>query len=193
MNKSEQINELALALSKAQSQMKAAPKMKTNPFFKSKYADLAAIWDCCREPLGNNGLSVVQMPEDNDKGFMLVTMLMHESGQWISSEYNVPVLKADQQALGSAITYAKRYALSAMIGIVSDEDDDGNAATKKSNVTSIKSVEYYDQAKFDKMKEKWRSAIDSGDKTTQDLIVYLTANAKLTEEQETEINSWGSQ
>ena len=132
MTKSDDIKELALALSKTQSILKGALKDSNNPFFKSKYADLASVWEACREPLAANGLSVVQMPcNDTPDSVALETILMHTSGQWISSVFSMPVSKHDAQAVGSAITYARRYALAAVVGIA-PEDDDGNLASGKS-------------------------------------------------------------
>ncbi len=133
MNKSEQINELATALSKAQGAIKGALKDTANPFFKSKYADLSSVWEACREQLANNGLSVAQTPCKSEHGYVgIETILMHSSGQWISNDFAIPVTKVDAQGFGSAITYARRYALAAMVG-VAPEDDDGNAATGKVN------------------------------------------------------------
>ncbi len=128
MNKSENINELAAALSRAQGAIKGALKDSLNPHFKAKYADLASTWDACREQLAKNELSVVQMPDVSDTGGIAVeTILMHSSGQWISSRFVMPVPKPDAHGVGSAITYARRYALAAMVGIA-PEDDDGNKA-----------------------------------------------------------------
>ena len=128
MNKSENINELAAALSRAQGAIKGALKDSINPHFKAKYADLASTWDACREQLAKNELSVVQMPDVSDTGGIAVeTILMHSSGQWISSRFVMPVPKPDAHGVGSAITYARRYALAAMVGIA-PEDDDGNKA-----------------------------------------------------------------
>jgi hypothetical protein len=131
MLKSESIAQLADALSKAQAEMEAAKKDSANPFFKSKYADLASVWDACRGPLGKYGLSVCQMPETGEGVIAVHTMLMHSSGEWISSELRMRPIKDDPQGLGSAITYARRYALAAAVGIA-PEDDDGNQASGKS-------------------------------------------------------------
>ena len=128
MLKSETINELATALAKAQMQMKPAGMNADNPFFHSKYADLAAVWEACRKPLSDNGLSVVQGVECDTERY-LETMLLHSSGQWISSRINLTVKDNTMQGIGSAITYARRYSLSAMVGICPDDDDDGNAAS----------------------------------------------------------------
>lgn len=125
---SPEIGEIAKALAAAQGMMVNAKKSSDNPFFKSKYADLAECWDTCRDPLSKNNLSVVQMPgamEGNK--IQLTTMLMHSSGQWLKSTMTIIVGKTDAQGIGSAITYARRYALAAIVGIA-QEDDDGNAA-----------------------------------------------------------------
>lgn len=120
---------LAKALAKAQAVMEGASKDKTNPAFKSRYADLSSVWDACREPLTSNGLSVVQLVTSADKSSVTVeTRLLHEGGESISSSLTMPVEKPTAQGVGSAITYARRYALSAMVGVAPD-DDDGSAAS----------------------------------------------------------------
>lgn len=134
MKKSENINELAAALAKAQAKIESATKSAKNPFYKSNYADLPAVWASCREHLTGNGLSIAQLTDTGENGILLETVLMHSSGQWISSLYPVNPLpdkegRETPQALGSAITYARRYALMALVGIVADfEDDDGEKA-----------------------------------------------------------------
>jgi hypothetical protein len=126
---SEQINDLAAALSKAQKEIKGAVKDSTNPHFKSSYADLASVWEACREAITSNGLAVVQTPHTDEAGNChIVTMLTHASGQWIRDTFSLPPTKADPQGYGSAITYMRRYALAAIVG-VAPEDDDGNAAS----------------------------------------------------------------
>ena len=130
MNSSPEIKDLATAMAKFQAELKPAIKGNTNPYFKSRYADLQACWDCCREALVKNGLSVVQGSRESNGEIVTVdTRLMHASGQWIESSLTMKPAKADPQGVGSAVTYARRYALSAILGIVADEDDDGNAAT----------------------------------------------------------------
>jgi hypothetical protein len=121
------IAELAAALCKAQAQMEGAKKDATNPHFKNKYADLAAVWAAIREPLTSNGLSVVQLLRDVQNGIEVETILLHTSGQQIGSVLAMPASKNDAQGYGSAATYARRYALMALVG-VAPEDDDGNAA-----------------------------------------------------------------
>jgi hypothetical protein len=121
---------LARALARAQGVMASASKDKTNPAFKSRYADLASVWDACREPLTSNGLAVVQLVTAADKASVTVeTRLLHESGESVSSVLTMPVEKPTAQGVGSAITYARRYALSALVGVAPDDDDDGNAAS----------------------------------------------------------------
>lgn len=132
MQMSENINELATALAKAQGEMKNAGKNSDNPFFKSKYADLAEILNAVREPLSKYGLSISQLYDGMgvpDKTITVTTLLMHSSGQYIGNTANYPVAKADIQGVGSAITYARRYSLAAILGL-SQEDDDGNAACR---------------------------------------------------------------
>lgn len=123
MQHSEQINELATALAKAQGAIKHAAKESRNPHFGSNYADLASVWEACRQPLADNGLSVVQLPEESEQGVRMTTVLMHTSGQFISGTVLMPVDRATPQAVGSAITYARRYALAAMVGVCPDDDD----------------------------------------------------------------------
>lgn len=128
MNQSESIKDLAAALSKAQSQMRGALKDSKNPFFKSNYADLASCTEALREPLSSNGLSVSQTTDFvNGAGICVVTTLMHSSGQWIRGTLPIMNTKPEPQAVGSAITYARRYSLAAITGLV-QVDDDAEAA-----------------------------------------------------------------
>lgn len=122
------IGALAAALSKAQGAMAGAKKDNVNPHFKSKYADLASIWDAIRAPLSANGLSVVQLCELCDNGASVTTTMLHTSGEWVRGTLFVPASKQDAQGFGSALTYARRYSLAAITGIA-PEDDDGQAAT----------------------------------------------------------------
>jgi len=130
MNKSESIAGLAAALAKAQGAMKGAVKDSANPFFKSKYADLASVVEAIRSAFSANGLSYIQTVEPSDKDEVRIeTTLLHSSGEWIScGVLALPVSKHDAQGFGSALTYARRYSLSAAVG-VAPEDDDGNAAS----------------------------------------------------------------
>jgi len=190
MNQSEQLNELAAALSKAQGQIEGAKKDSANPFFKSKYADLASVWEACRKPLTENGLSIIQCPEESENGIAIETMLLHSSGQWKSSRYSMPVSKVDAQAVGSAITYGRRYALSAMVG-VAPEDDDGNAAAKAKPEEKVKDLSApYPETEWVKKATKWRESIESGEKKAQALIDYLLTIGTITQERKDLIKSW---
>lgn len=136
---SEHINELMTALAKAQGQMKAALKDSNNPYYGSKYADLAGVWEVCREPLSENGLAVTQtfrMISNMESEQVLVTTLAHTSGQWIRSEILLMLPPSNQinedgkgkrpnriQQLCSSITYFRRYSLAAMVGVYQDDDD----------------------------------------------------------------------
>jgi hypothetical protein len=143
MNQSECIAELSAALAKAQAVMEGAAKDSANPFFKSKYADLSAVWDACRKPLTDNGLSVVQtadfMPDHPDM-VCIETVLCHSSGEWIRGRLAVKPVKADPQSVGSCITYLRRYSLQSMVGIA-PEDDDGNAASGNEGKKEAKKAE----------------------------------------------------
>lgn len=146
MQTSESINELTAALATAQGQIQGAKKDAENPHFRSKYADLASVWDACRAQLAAVGLSVLQSPRaallsTGGWAVEVETRLCHKSGQWITDTLTVPVTKADAQGVGSAITYARRYALSAFVG-VAPEDDDGNAASAGSHAPAHR--EYVD-------------------------------------------------
>jgi len=126
MNKSESIIKITAALSKFQSEVKNPPNSSNNPFFKSKYAPLDVVINTAKDVLGKYGLSYIQMPGGDGASVSCVTILMCE-GEWIESD--VLVLKADKvtpQGAGSAITYARRYQLSAMLGLAGEVDDDGN-------------------------------------------------------------------
>lgn len=133
MNKSESIKNIASALSKFQAQLGTASKSKANPFFKSTYADLAEIVDTIKEPLAANGLAYIQLMDSDANGDpTLTTIITHESGEFIQSSTPLVYLKKEPQAIGSAVTYFRRYALAAALGVVQD-DDDGNATMSKSN------------------------------------------------------------
>lgn len=132
MYKSDTTSQLFTALSQAQGEFKAAIMDTTNPHFKSRFASLNAVQEVYRLPFLKHGLSVVQMVESVDERYEIVTTLGHKSGEWISSQFKLLIDRQNMQGLGMAITYARRYAISAMVGIVSDEDDDGNSASKPS-------------------------------------------------------------
>jgi hypothetical protein len=137
--RSENIDLLATALAAAQGIMEGAAKDSANPFFKSNYADLASVWDAIRQPLASHGLSVVQMPIADGPRVTVTTLLMHTSGQWISSDLTITAKEDSPQAVGSAITYARRYALQSVAG-VAPEDDDGERAQGRTTQTQRKTT-----------------------------------------------------
>jgi hypothetical protein len=126
-HQSEHINELAVALSKAQGEIDGAKKDSVNPFFKASYADLASVIAAAKAPLAKYGLAYTQLTNFDENGSYLITTLMHSSGQWIAGKYPLGFSDNKIQTQGSTITYVKRYTLQAMLGIAS-EDDDGNSA-----------------------------------------------------------------
>lgn len=131
MKTSEAIDQISTAMSLAQGETNPALKMTTNPFFKSKYANLNQIWDAVKIPLSKNKLSVFQDLITTERGVAVTTRICHASGQWIEfGPLDIPSVKKDAQGLGSAASYGRRYALAAALGVVSDEDDDGNEASK---------------------------------------------------------------
>jgi hypothetical protein len=128
MQKSETIAALAAALAKAQGEMDSAKKDSENPFFKSNYADLSSVWAAIRAPLSKHGLCVIQSINMDNGTPRLITMLAHSSGEWVASHLPINPVKNDPQGIGSAITYMRRYAVSALVGVAAEEDDDGEAA-----------------------------------------------------------------
>lgn len=135
MEKSETIGNLTLALSKVQAQLRPAKENSKNPFFKSNYADLGSVWDSVRALLSENELSIIQMPTDIGG---LTTILSHSSGEYLSSTMYIPS-KEDAHGVGSAISYARRYALASFVGVVTG-DDDGNGAVKGHTSPSAKAT-----------------------------------------------------
>lgn len=129
MNQSEKLDQLATALAKAQASLSGAKKSALNPHFKNNYATLQDVWDAAREVLAPNGLSVVQTYEATDGKLMNIrTTLLHNSGQWIAGVLSMAPQQATPQGIASASTYGRRYGLASILGIVADEDDDGNEA-----------------------------------------------------------------
>lgn len=119
---------IAAAMVKVQASLKDARKVKENPHLKSKYADLASVWEACHEALTANNIAVIQSPAFEGGVMFLDTLLLHESGESLAGRYLIRPTKEDPQGYGSAVTYARRYSMAAMLGIV-QADDDGNAAS----------------------------------------------------------------
>lgn len=129
MKSSQTVKELAAALVRVQKALKPAVKDSTNLHFNRKYADLSAVWDACRGPLNANDITALQDVTSDERGVSVCTILIHTSGEWIEfGPLTVPLTKMSAHEVGSATSYGKRYALAAAVGIVAEEDDDGNAA-----------------------------------------------------------------
>ncbi|MBQ2594692.1 MAG: ERF family protein [Candidatus Riflebacteria bacterium] len=145
MKTSENINEIAGALGKAQMEINPAAYDAQNPHFRSRYATLASVMQSCRAALSKNQIAVVQGTIVSDKNVTVTTMLIHSSGQFISDDITIPIVQNTAQAIGSALTYGRRYGLSALVGIVSDEDDDANEAMPPVSTTENKEVKFTPQ------------------------------------------------
>lgn len=142
MNKSDSIAKLAAAMVKAQTQVGIAIKNAVNPHLKNRYADLGAVWDAIAPAMKEYGLAAVQMPAPSDDGRLhLETMLLHESGEWMSSIMVMPLAKQDPQGYGAALTYARRYALAALMGVTQDDDDGDRAVTRRAETESAPATE----------------------------------------------------
>lgn len=150
---SEHLNELATALSKAQGEFDPALKDSSNPFFKSKYADLPSVWAVSREILCKYGLSLLQFPSSNEGKHCLITRLMHTSGQWMQSSVDLLLTKNDIQGLGSAISYMRRYSMTSILGIVQDDDDGQLAVQKKKEQEKPKENSSIDPAQYAELKK----------------------------------------
>lgn len=146
-----EIDQLMAAMNQAQLAMVPAKKDATNPFFHSKYADLPSVWDSLHM-FRTEGIVLTQCPMEGPDGYIVLeTQLTHTSGQWMRSRLKMRVGKDDPQGYGSAITYARRYALGAMTGLVTEEDDDGNAASPQPTTKTF-AQKFPEQAKS--IKEK---------------------------------------
>jgi hypothetical protein len=143
METSQTIGKISEALAKAQGQMKPAVYDLTNPHFRSKYASLASIMEACRSALSANGIAIIQgtSVETEPLRVNVTTILTHLSGEWFKETLSIRPAKDDAQGIGSSITYARRYGLSALVGIVADEDDDAETAVgRPTTVPSPKPV-----------------------------------------------------
>jgi hypothetical protein len=136
---SDQINELASALAKAQAEIGSVQKDQDNPYFKSKFSSLSMVWETVKPSLTKHGISIVQMPGSDERGYFVQTQIMHSSGQWIRSTTYMKPSKEDPQGIGSLISYARRYALQAMV-MACPDDDDGEMAMGRSNVAPARTT-----------------------------------------------------
>ena len=136
---SPEIGKLAEALAKAQAEMEPATKDANNPFFKSQYASLASCWQACRGPLTKHGLAIIQTTEPDNGNVTVISILTHSSGQWVKGKLSVKPPKTDSQALGSCLSYLRRYSLSALVGL-STQDDDAESTMSRQNTVKEKTT-----------------------------------------------------
>lgn len=189
------ISSLVAALAVAQGKITGALKDSANPFFKSKYADLASVWDACRSALSENGLAVIQQAEADAEGVLVTTTLAHSSGQWTRSTLRLIPKDGSPQGVGSAITYGRRYALAAAVG-VAQVDDDGNAAsgrdasnqsasnhsswsgadTRKANETATRIISAVDDGRD--VMELWDEVTPAGEEFTRAVWTALPKSIK---------------
>ena len=181
MTTSENINEFAAALAKAQSEMRNATLNKVNPHFRSKYADLSEIRNAVTPALSKHGLAAVQMLRRSEGALEVVTRLVHASGQWVESVFPIPQDVSKPQAMGSAITYGRRYTLAAICNISADEDDDAEAAQEhgKTAPAPVPVAKAYDRnpivrQAYDELTKGIRMCRDTG--TMEDLVLYWKNN-----------------
>lgn len=191
MKSSESIKALAAALAKAQAVMENASKDTANPFFKSKYANLESVVGVIRPAIEKFGLSFIQVCHDWDVGAKVETIILHESGEWLSCGIMAaPATKADAQGFGSALTYARRYSLSAAFGVAT-EDDDGNSAAKAKPPTRTaepaKTDAAYPQDQLESNVATWTEAIRSGKTTPERIIAMVSSKFALSDAQRKQI------
>lgn len=136
VRRSETIGKLALALSKAQGIMRGAQRDSKNPFFGSVYSSLGSCWEACREALSTHELSVVQIASAQGLQVSVTTLLLHSSDEWIEGTLTMKAPKHDPQGVGSVVTYARRYGLTAMLGIAQSDDDAEEATHEKPKVAN---------------------------------------------------------
>lgn len=156
MKTSVNIGNIAPALLKAQSLMGGAVKEAKNPFFKSSYASLGSVLEACKDLLNKNGIAILQPHGSNGNGWYVETLLLHESGEWVSSETPVVCAKQnDPQALGSAISYGRRYGLQSFLSMPAEDDDGENAMSRetKGNLVNMSTP-----ANEPKKANSWRKA-----------------------------------
>lgn len=152
MQTSDNIEKISKSLVKAQKEMSAAKKGAANPFFKSKYADYNSVLEACKEALNDNGITILQphslLQMGESEIAVVETILLHESGEYVSSQTKIEVAKQnDPQALGSAISYARRYGLQSLVSLPTSDDDDGESAMGRKTSSSFKKTEAKPAAK----------------------------------------------
>ena len=158
MKSSESITNLAAAFVKAQAEMSGAKKSAKNPFFKSNYANLEEVISCVKEPFANHGLGFMQFPVSGEGSAGVETVILHESGEWVSGDFLLDCVKSDPQGMGSAVTYARRYGLQSAVGLPSEDDDGEGAMKRKPQMTKEDAVAKLPGAKtVDALGKAWSS------------------------------------
>jgi len=197
MKQSEQINELAAALAKAQGEITGAKADSENTFYKSKYADLASCWDACRKQLSENGLAVLQPTMMQDGTLYVVTTLVHTSGQWVSGWLPVRARDDTAGAQGAGLTYSRRQGLAAMIGLAQIDDDGEEDRKARDRVIPVNHGELltdkqaaYAKEFADAFRKTLNSDVDEELKAThvatlvteanEDQLVFIEASKQLT-------------
>lgn len=178
---SDSIKELTIALVKVQGVIEGAVRDSENPFFRSRYADLSSVWNACRKPLSDNGLAVIQtmgVEGTTSSCDTLVTTLVHTSGEWIRGSMRLHPVKLDPQGQGSAMTYARRYSLAAIVGIAPEDDDAELAMGREKRETG---------ATEEKRELKGETMSPLGSKKQKDLLVRFMESSKMTGEEREEI------
>lgn len=154
MKTSDTLDKLAPALAKVQAAIKPASKDSTNPHFKSKYADLTAVWDALHLALSDNGFALVQLPvHADDQRVHLTTRLLHSSGQWLEETASIPIVKLDPHGYGSGLTYLRRYSAAAL-AFLATEDDDANTAAKVNGADRPNTATQVAHDAFDELPEE---------------------------------------
>lgn len=177
--KSSHLDKLGEALAKAQGAMLAAKKERINPFLKSKYADLSNVWDACRKPLSDNGLSIIQITVGCRSNLQIETILLHKSGQYIKGLIPVLLGKQDMQGLGAAITYARRFALAAIVGVYQDDNDGEGGDGAGAGAGDDRLVGY--DAKTTSFLLRCIEGIESGIKTKEEILVFIADRMEVTQ------------
>jgi len=181
MKKSDSFTKIAAAFVVAQTQVDIAIKNAVNPHLKNKYADLGAVYDACSEALKTNKLGIAQLPVAGDSGHLhLETMLIHESGEWLCSEIKMPLVKNDAQGYGSALTYARRYALAAMMGVTQDDEDGARASSSGMESAALEWADKIKQCDdMDSLKSTFQAAYSSvGENKDAKAIVAAAKDAR---------------
>lgn len=174
VNRSETFAKVSAAYVKASGMVEIAIKNAVNPHLKNRYADLGAVIDACSAALKANGLAVMQCPVPGDSARLCMeTILIHESGEWISSEIQMPVAKQDAQGYGSALTYARRYSLAAMMGVTQDDEDGARASASETESAALDACAAINEAgNMEELKAAFSAAykIAGSDKSAQKIV-----------------------